>query len=223
MQTSMQTVFCGLVSAALFQPLAFASPLTSFTLGVSPSTHLFRQARTILALSPSFESNPSQPLVAAPRQLAQQTPRSINSVVLVALPISATVWLKVGGSTIGKVMGFDAKQQLLTLGISSIQFTKINKVAFDHKALAYRSNGTIVFRGEDPATAKQSTWRNLAFSAFQVKDSKLGQAQVNLNGVIKPIEVKGIQSVAVKSVYVVDEIQFQPDGKMTIKVTASDR
>jgi len=40
---------------------------------------------------------------------------------------------------------------------------------------------------------------------------------------MKPIEVKGIQSVAVKSVYVIDEIQFQPAGKMTIKVTPSDR
>jgi hypothetical protein len=162
------------------------------------------------------------PTVPSSLQLAQAS-KSISPIVPVALPIRATVWLKAGGSTIGQVMGFDAKQQVLTLGTSPIQLTKIGKVAFDRKALAYHSDGTLVIRGDDTAKAKQSTWQNLALSALQVKDSKLGQAQVNLDGVMKPIDIRGFQSVAVKSVYVVDEIQFQPAGKMTIKVTPSDR
>ena len=146
-----------------------------------------------------------------------------NPVIPVSLPVSATVWLKAGGSTLGQVKGFDASKQMLTLGEKPMQFAQVSKVVFDRKALAYRPDGKLVIRGEDNAKPKQSTWKNLALSAFQLKDSKLGQAQVNLGGVMKPIEVKGIQSVAVKSTYIVDEIQFQPAGKMTIKVTANDR
>jgi len=160
--------------------------------------------------------------IAPPFELAQ-APKTVNTKVSVALPVSAKVWLKAGGTTTGQVNGFDAKQQVLTLGGEAIQLAKISKVAFDRKALAYRSDGTLVIRGEDTAKAKQSTWQNLALSAFQVKSPKLGQAEINLDGVMKPIEVKGIQSVAVKSIYVIDEIQFQPAGKMTIKVTPSDR
>jgi hypothetical protein len=120
------------------------------------------------------------------------------------------------------VKGFDVKQQSLTLGEESIQLAKIGKVIFDDKALAYRSDGKIVIRGDDTATAKQSTWQNILLSAFQLKDPKSGQAQVNLAGIIQPLELRSIRSIAVKSVYVVDEMQFQPTGKMTIKVTPAD-
>ena len=79
------------------------------------------------------------------------------------------------------------------------------------------------FRGDDPAQAKQSTWQNIPLQAFELKDPKLGQAQVTLAGVLKPIQLHGILGVAAKSLYVVDEISFQPDGKMTIKVMPTDR
>ena len=170
----------------------------------------------------------SQPLpffsltVASTPQLAQ-APKPINALVSVSLPVRATVWLRAGGSTIGQVMGFDAKQQVLTLGGSTIQLAKVDKVSFDRGSLTYDAIRGIWIRGEDIAKPKQSVWQNLALSAFQVEDPKLGKAKVNLERVMKPIEVRGIQSVAVKSVYVVDEIQFQSAGKMTIKVTPRDR
>ncbi|NJK52753.1 MAG: hypothetical protein HC936_07870 [Leptolyngbyaceae cyanobacterium SU_3_3] len=96
-------------------------------------------------------------------------------------------------------------------------------MVFDRKALAYRSDGKLIIRGEDTAQAKQSTWQNIALNAFQIKDAKLGQAQVNLKGILPSLQVRDIQSIAKDSVYVVDEIQFQPAGKLTIKVTPSDR
>jgi hypothetical protein len=152
-----------------------------------------------------------------------QAAQPMNSIVRVSLPFQATVFLKTGGSTTGKVMSFDAKKQQIALGNSSIQLTKVDKVVFDRTSLTYRSNGKIVIRGEDTAKAEQQTWQNLPLSAFRVKDSKLGQAEVNLGGVLRQNEVRGIQSVALNSDYVVDEIQFQPAGKMMIKVTPSDR
>ena len=152
-----------------------------------------------------------------------QTQRAINTIVPISLPVAAMVWTKADGTKTGQVKGFDSKQQILTLGGESIQLSKINKVTFDRKALAYRSDGSIIIRGEDNAKAKQKSWQNVSTSAFRLKDSERGQAQVDLNGVIKPIELRGIQSVAVKSVYVVDEIQFQGAGKMTIRVMPSDR
>jgi hypothetical protein len=157
------------------------------------------------------------PITSTPK--AQET---ANTIIPVSLPVNATVLLKAGGATTGQVKGFDAKQQSLTLGEESIQLARIGKVLFDNKALAYRSDGKIVIRGEDLAKPEKSTWQNVSLSAFQLKDPKLGQAQVNLAGIIKPLELKSIRSVAVKSVYVVDEMQFQSTGKLTIKVTTAD-
>lgn len=50
-----------------------------------------------------------------------------------------------------------------------------------------------------------------------------GQASVSLAGVVNPKDLRGIRSVAENSLYVVDEIQFNAPGKMTIKVTPTDR
>jgi hypothetical protein len=139
----------------------------------------------------------------------------------VALPVNATVWLKEGSATTGQVNGFDAKQQSLTLGEEPIKLAQIKKVVFG-KTLAYDSDGKIVIRGDDTAKAKQSIW-SVLLSAFQLNDPKRGKAQVDLAGTIKPLELRGIQSIAKNSDYVLDELEFQPTGKMTIKVTPTDR
>ena len=167
-------------------------------------------------------SGQAQPLATKSYEVA--VAQKSSPIISVVLPISATVWLNAGGgSTSGQMTGFDGNKKVMTLGSESMQLTKISKVTFDRKALTYSSDGTILIRGEDKAKATQKSWPNISASALQLKDSKLGQAQVNLDGVINPIDLRGIQSVAVKSVYVVDEIQFQSGGKMTIKVTAADR
>jgi hypothetical protein len=152
-----------------------------------------------------------------------KTQENNDTIISVALPINAKVLLRQGGSTTGQVKGFDAKQQSMTLGEESIQLARIEKVTFDRKALAYQSDGTNVIRGPDTAKAEQLTWTDVLLSAFQLKDPKLGQAQVNLAGIIEPKQLRGMQSVAKNSVYLVDEIQFQPTGKMTIRVTPADR
>jgi len=171
---------------------------------------------------PTTERQPVQSPIAPTLELVQGQ-KAVDPLVPVALPVNAKVWLKAEGATTGKVTSFNAQTKVLTLGKESIQLAKISKIEFDRKALVYQSNGKLIIRGEDNAQAKQSTWANVALSAFQLKDAQLGQAQINLAGVLKPIQLKAIQSVAKNSMYVVDEIQFQTTGKMTIKVTASDR
>ena len=64
-----------------------------------------------------------------------QTP--LNPVIPVSLPVSATVWLKAGGSTLGQVKGFDASKQMLTLGEKPMQFAQVSKVVFDRNGYLY--------------------------------------------------------------------------------------
>jgi hypothetical protein len=122
---------------------------------------------------------------------------------------------------------FDTKGQTLQISRSrdsrTVRIAQIQQLKFRRDALVYDSTGKLVIRGDDAAVAKQSTWQNIPLQAFELKDPKLGQAQVTLAGVLKPTQLRGIRAVAAKSLYVVDEIQFQPAGKMTIKVTPTDR
>jgi hypothetical protein len=85
--------------------------------------------------------------------------------------------------------------------------------------LVYTSTGDIVLRGEGNTKATQRVWSNIPLEAFQLVDSKQGQATVNLITVKTPTELSQIRSVAVKSLYIADEIEFSSTGKMTIKVT----
>jgi hypothetical protein len=181
-----------------------------------------RTGELIVQMIPGTGLSKERPSV-IPTSEISEIQETANATITVALPINATVSLKAGGVTTGQVKGFDAEQQSLTLGEESIQFSQIGKVIFDDKALAYRSDGKIVIRGEDTAKAEQSIWQNVLLSAFQLKDPKLGQAQINLAGILQLLELKSIRSVAKNSVYLVDEIQFQPTGTMTILVTPVDR
>jgi hypothetical protein len=183
----------------------------------------FLQAHQLVAqLAPGTGLKQAQSPVTSTNEVSK-TQETNDTIIPVALPINAKVLLKQDGLTTGQVKGFDAKQQSMTLGEESIQLARIEKVIFDRKALAYKSDGKSVFRGPDTAKAEQLTWTDVLLSAFQLKDPKLGQAQVNLAGIIEPKQLKGMKSVAKNSVYLVDEIQFQSAGKMTIKVTPADR
>lgn len=156
-----------------------------------------------------------------------QAQKAENATIPVSLPTTATIHLKDGRSMTAQLTAFSSGQKTLQVSRSgasrAISLAQVQKVIFPRNALAYRSDGSLIIRGEDPAQAKPRTWSNVPLNAFQLKDPKLGQAQVNLAGVLRPLELKGIRAVAVKSVYVVDEIQFPSAGKMVLKVTPSDR
>lgn len=103
--------------------------------------------------------------------------------------------------------------------------TKVQQIVFkkDQGSLVYTGTGEQVIRGEDHSKATQSVWSDIPLEAFELFDSQKGQARVNLATVKKPKELLQIRSVAVKSLYIADEIEFSSKGKMTIKVTPVDK
>jgi hypothetical protein len=171
--------------------------------------------------------------VTANIQLAQTSTQVTTTVknppISLALPTIADITLKNGESMTARVSGFDSKGQTIefSLGKESklLSVTKVQQIVFkkDQGSLVYTGTGEIVIRGEDHSKATQSVWSDIPLEAFELFDSQKGQARVNLATVKKPKELKQIRSVAVKSLYIADEIEFSSKGKMTIKVTPVDK
>ena len=162
-------------------------------------------------------------------KIAQTQKTTNNKPIPLALPDTADVVLNDKSSLTGTVTAFDSKGQTIQISGNgdsrSLKIAQIQKLTFRRDALVYRCNDHCqqVIRGEDNAQATQSIWSDIPLNAFQLLDSKLGQASVDLTTVMNHRKLLPIRSVAVKSVYVVDEIKFEPAAKMTIKVTPTDR
>lgn len=160
--------------------------------------------------------------------LVQAQSPAPSALIPVSLPHLADVMTKDGTLT-GQVAAFDPKTQ--TIKFSSSGGSRVVKIADIKDGVKFRANakvccqtnGDVIIRGPDPAKAIPKTWQGIALDAFRLKDPGKGLAEVSLAGVKKPSEIRGILSVAQKSLYVVDEIEFQSASKMTIKVTARDR
>ncbi|MDZ8050589.1 MAG: hypothetical protein RMX63_03920 [Aulosira sp. ZfuCHP01] len=169
------------------------------------------------------------PAVTGTMEIAQAQKAVNNKPIDLALPTIAQVLLKNGSSLTGGVTAFDSKGQKIQFSHSgdsrSFPVAQVKQITFskDKDALVYTSTGEVVIRGENNAQAKQSTWSGIPLQGFKLVNPKFGQASVNLATVKTPKELRQIQSVAVKSLYVADEIEFTPAGKMTIKVTPIDR
>jgi small nuclear ribonucleoprotein (snRNP)-like protein len=159
-------------------------------------------------------------------QIAQTQKAAVNAPIPLALPTTADVVLKNGSSMTGQVTAFDPNKQIIQISRSSVsrslQIAQIKQVTFKRDGLVYTSDGRRVIRGEDNSQAQQSTWKNIPLNAFRFLNPSRGQASVDLATLMNPRDIRGIRGVAVKSLYVADEIQFQTAGKMTIKVTPTD-
>lgn len=159
-------------------------------------------------------------------QVAQVQKATVNATIPLALPITADVVLKNGSSMTGKLTAFDSNKTTIQISrnqdSSSVQIAQIEKITFRPEALAYTSDGQRVIRGDDDAKAVPRFWKNISLNAFQLKKPNQGQASVDLTNVMSPKQLRGIRAVAKKSLYVTDEIQFEPASKMTIKVTPID-
>lgn len=157
-------------------------------------------------------------------QIAQTQKAAVNAPIPLALPSTADVVLKNGSSMTGQVTAFDPNKQIIQISRSrvsrSLQIAQIKQVTFKRDGLVYTSDGRRVIRGEDNSQAQQSTWKNIPLNAFRFLNPR--QASVDLATLMNPRDIRGIRGVAVKSLYVADEIQFQTAGKMTIKVTPTD-
>jgi len=180
----------------------------------------------VVALAGTFSTVPA---VTGTVEISQTQKAVNNKPIPLALPLTVDVMLNDKSSMTGTVTAFDSKGQTIQISRNgdsrSLKIAQIQKLTFRRDALVYRCKDHCqqVIRGEDNAQAKQSTWSDIPLNAFQLLDSKLGQASVDLTTVMKHRQLLPIRSVAVLSVYVVDEIKFEPAAKMTIKVTPTDR
>lgn len=169
----------------------------------------------------------SVPAVTGTMEIAQSQKPVNNKPIDLALPTIANVSLKNGSSLTARITAFDSKGQKIQFSLSgdsrSFPVTEVKQITFRKNSLVYTSKGEPVIRGENNAKAIQSTWLGIPLQAFELLDPKLGQASINLATVKNQKEMRQIQSVAKNSLYVADEIEFTPAGKMTIKVTPIDR
>ena len=174
--------------------------------------------------------------VTANIQLAQTSTQATTTVknppISLALPTMANIKLNNGESMTARVSRFDPKGQKIEFsrGRKSklLSVTEVQQIVFkkNKESLVYISTGAIVIRGEDNSNSKatQSVWSDIPLEAFELFDPQKGQARVNLATVIKnPNKLKEIRSLAVKGLYIADEIEFSSKGKMTIKVTPVDK
>lgn len=148
--------------------------------------------------------------------------------VPVVLPTLADVVIKGGASKSGRLTEIDGKGQRIKMELSGVSnwiaIAQIKKITFKPDAAIY-SNGKLVIRGEDkPSASKQKTWAGIPLSDFQLQNPNTGEAKVTLkSSAVDKAKLPGIQAVAKDSLFVVEEIQFEPPGKMTLNVTTVDR
>jgi hypothetical protein len=170
--------------------------------------------------------------VTANIQLAQISTQATTTVenppISLALPTMADIKLKNGESMTARVSRFDPQGQKIEFSRGKksklLSVTEVQQIVFKTGSLVYIGTGEIVIRGEDKSKATQSVWSDIPLEAFELFDPQKGQARVNLATVIKnPNKLKEIRSVAVKGLYIADEIEFSSKGKMTIKVTPVDK
>ena len=171
--------------------------------------------------------------VTANIQLAQISTQATTTVenppISLALPTMADIKLKNGESMTARVSRFDPQGQKIEFSRGKksklLSVTEVKQIVFkkDKGALVYTYTGATVIRGEDHSKATQSVWSDIPLEAFELFDPQKGQARVNLATVKNPKELKQIDAVARKSLYIADEIEFSSKGKMTIKVTPVDK
>jgi len=149
-----------------------------------------------------------------------------NSPISVSLPNKAEVILKNGGSMSGRLTAIDSQKQEMNLELgnesTSVAILDIEKVEFTGEVILRcgDSDCKIVIRGDEdeksPDTNRQ-IWSE-PLNNFRVIDPITGEAQIKLISIPENI-LKGIRAVALRSSYVVDEIQFDSLEVITLKVT----
>ncbi len=151
---------------------------------------------------------------------AQNVPGQ-DSPIPVFLPNLANVELKDGGSMSGRLTAVDSQTQQIKLELSgesaTVAIAEIEKVQFRGK-VTLRGRPIFIRGDEDETSAdnNRKTWSE-PLTNFRVINSNEGEAQIKLTSVSK-LDLRGIRSVAASSSYVVDEIQFDSSGMITLKV-----
>ena len=81
------------------------------------------------------------------------------------------------------------------------------------------STGNVVLRGKQVQEfSRQVIWIE-PLSSIQIKDASSGFAEVTLTSISDPLKQKGILAVSKKSDYVVQEIHFLSNQRVSIKAS----
>lgn len=131
------------------------------------------------------------------------------------------VSLKNGTSLSGRLIKFDSQAKKIALGRESetkeVAMKEIKQIEFQGKVII--KGREIVIRGpwenNDPKENRKRWTEPL--QNFRIVDVNQGKAEVTLTS-LDSLEIRGIEGVAIKSSYVVEEIKFNPSDKIEIQV-----
>ena len=144
-----------------------------------------------------------------------------SPVIPVFIPDDTKVSLKNGASLSGRLIKFDSQAKKIALGRESktkeVAMKEIKQIEFQGKVII--KSGTLVIRGEGGSSnpnQNRQRWQE-PLQNFKIVDVNKGKAEVTLTS-LKPLELRGIEAVAVNSSYVVEEIKFNPSDKIEIQV-----
>ena len=159
-------------------------------------------------------------------QIAQARNRKTKKSVPLGLHTVVKIILKNGSSMWATLTGFNSQKKTVQItsknGSSrAVNIEDIKSIMADKNSPVVNSDGKgRIIRGEDTAEAKQSTWSDIPLNQLQIEE---GETNVDLSDVVNRRRLRGIRAVAAKSLYVIDEIEFEDSGNMTIKVTPIDK
>jgi small nuclear ribonucleoprotein (snRNP)-like protein len=144
-----------------------------------------------------------------------------SPVIPVFIPDNTKVFLKNGTSLSGRLIKFDSQAKTIALGRDSktkeVAMKEIKQIEFQGKVTI--KSGELVIRGEGGSSnpnQNRERWTE-PLQNFKIVDVNKGKAEVTLTS-LKPLELRGIEAVAVNSSYVVEEIKFNPSDKIEIQV-----
>ncbi len=139
----------------------------------------------------------------------------------VFMPDDTKVSLKNGTSLSGRLIKFDSQAKTIALGRESktkeVAMKEIKQIEFQGKVII--KSGTLVIRGEEKSSnpkENRKRWQE-PLQNFKIIDVNEGKAEVTLTS-LDSLEIRGIEGVASKSSYVVEEIKFNSSDKIEIQV-----
>jgi hypothetical protein len=135
------------------------------------------------------------------------------------------VFKKNGTSLSGRLIKFDSPTKTIALGRDSktqeVAMKEIKQIEFQGKVTITSRIGIDIspIRGEGGSSnpnQNRQRWTE-PLQNFKIIDVNEGKAEVTLT-LLDPLEIRGIEGVASKSSYVVEEIKFNPSDKIEIQV-----
>jgi small nuclear ribonucleoprotein (snRNP)-like protein len=156
-----------------------------------------------------------------------------SPVIPVFIPDDTKVSLKNGTSLSGRLIKFDSPTKMIALGRESktkeVAMKEIEQIEFQGKVIIRESRSLVI---SQPPFISRPQWEESLLSShqqqrrerwqeplqnFKIIDVNEGKAEVTITS-LDPLEIRGIEVVASKSSYVVEEIKFNPSDKIEIQV-----